>query len=61
MRFLKNNEIESIKEYLRKENARLTLQYFRTNNTETKIKIAKQIKENLEYLYVNKYVKGATR
>lgn len=61
MKFLKNEEINAIKEFIRKENVRLLQKYFFTKDLNEKISILKEIKDNNEYLYVNEKIKGATR
>lgn len=61
MKFLKNEEINAIKEFIRKENVRLLQKYFFTKDLNEKINILKEIKDNNEYLYINEKIKGATR
>lgn len=61
MKFLKNEEIDSIKEFIRKENVKLLQKYFLVKTTNEKIEIAKQVRENLDYLYTNRKVIGGRR
>ena len=61
MRFLKNNEINEIKQFIRKENVELLKMYFESEDKNEKIEILKKLKDNYTYLYVNENVKGATR
>lgn len=61
MRFLKNNEINEIKQFIRKENVELLKMYFESEDKNEKVEILKKLKDNYTYLYVNENVKGATR
>lgn len=61
MRFLKNNEINEIKQFIRKENVELLKMYFESKDKNEKVEILKKLKDNYTYLYVNENVKGATR